>query len=113
MIQIYHNTRCSTSRQGLEFVKDSGKDFEVIEYMKNPLQKEELKDLIQKLKISPIDLVRKKESVWKENYEGKDLSDDELIGLMIEFPNLMERPIVINGSKAVIGRPPALIKDIL
>lgn len=113
MIQIYHNTRCSTSRQGLEFVKDSGKDFEVIEYMKNPLQKEELKDLIQKLKISPLELIRKKESVWKENYEGKDLSDDELIGLMIEFPNLMERPIVINGSKAVIGRPPALIKDIL
>lgn len=113
MIQIYHNTRCSTSRQGLEFVKDSGKDFEVIEYMKNPLQKEELKDLIQKLKISPIDLIRKKESVWKENYEGKDLSDDELIGLMIEFPNLMERPIVINGQKAVVGRPPALIKDIL
>ena len=113
MIQIYHNTRCSTSRQGLEFVKDSGKDFEVIEYMKNPLKKEELKKIIQKLKISPVDLIRKKESIWKEHYEGKDLSDDKLIDLMVEFPNLMERPIVVNGNKAIIGRPPALIKDIL
>ncbi|MGB6083554.1 arsenate reductase (glutaredoxin) [Moheibacter sp.] len=113
MIQIYHNTRCSTSRQGLEFVKDSGKDFEVIEYMKNPLKKEELKKIIQKLKISPVDLIRKKESIWKEHYEGKDLSDDKLIDLMVEFPNLMERPIVVNGNKAIIGRPPMLIKDIL
>src|SRR5690606_22605265 len=112
MIQIYHNTRCSTSRQGLEFVKDSGKDFEVIEYMKNPLKKEELKKIIQKLKISPVDLIRKKESIWKEHYEGKDLSDDKLIDLMVEFPNLMERPIVVNGNKAIIGRPPMLIKDI-
>lgn len=113
MIQIYHNTRCSTSRQGLEFVKDSGKDFEVIEYMKKPLKKEELKKIIQKLKISPVDLIRKKESIWKEHYEGKDLSDDKLIDLMVEFPNLMERPIVVNGNKAIIGRPPMLIKDIL
>jgi|SRR5690606_737329 len=113
MIQIYHNTKCSTSRQGLEFIKESGKDFQIIEYMKNPLTQKDLKDLIKKLKISPMDLIRKKEQIWKENYEGKELPDDELIELMIQFPNLMERPIVVNGKQAVIGRPPSLIKDIL
>src|SRR5690606_8505048 len=89
MIKIYHNTRCSTSRKGLELLKESKKEFEIIEYMKNPLDKIELKEILQKLKISPMDLIRTKEKIWKENYQDKVFSEDELIELMIEFPNLM------------------------
>jgi len=113
MIQIYHNPRCSKSREGFQILEDSGKEFEVVEYMKNPLTKEELNLILKKLKIKPIELIRKNEELWKETYKNKNLSDDELIEIMVEHPNLIERPIAINGNKAVIGRPPVLIKDIL
>lgn len=113
MIKIYHNNRCSKSREGKQIIEDSGKDFEVVEYMKAPMSKKDLESIIQKLGIRPLDLVRKKEKAWKENFEGQDLTDDEIIQAMIEHPALMERPIVINGRKAVVGRPPVLIKDIL
>ncbi|MBA5630318.1 arsenate reductase (glutaredoxin) [Moheibacter lacus] len=113
MIKIYHNNRCSKSREGKQIIEDSGKDFEVVEYMKAPMSKNDLESIIQKLRIRPLDLVRKKEKAWKENFEGQDLTDDEIIQAMIEHPALMERPIVINGRKAVVGRPPVLIKDIL
>ena len=113
MIKIYHNNRCSKSREGKQIIEDSGKDFEVVEYMKAPMSKNDLESIIQKLGIRPLDLVRKKEKAWKENFEGQDLTDDEIIQAMIEHPALMERPIVINGRKAVVGRPPVLIKDIL
>lgn len=113
MIQIYHNPRCSKSREGVQILESSGFEFEIHDYMKNPLSKEELKDIVEKLKIAPIDLVRKKESIWIENYKGKDLTDEEIIHAMVENPRLIERPIVVNGSKAIVGRPPQLIKDIL
>lgn len=113
MIQIYHNSRCSKSREGLQILEESGKDFEVIEYMKEKVSVDELKFLIEKLKIQPLDLVRKNESIWKENFKGKELSDQEILEAMAEFPNLIERPIVIHNGKAVIGRPPSLINDIL
>lgn len=113
MIQIYHNSRCSKSREGLQILEESGKDFEVIEYMKDKVSVDELKNLIKKLKIQPIDLVRKNETIWKENFKGKELSDQEILEAMAEFPNLIERPIVIHNGKAVIGRPPSLINDIL
>lgn len=113
MIQIYHNSRCSKSREGLQILEESGKDFEVIEYMKDKVSVNELKNLIKKLKIQPIDLVRKNETIWKENFKGKELSDQEILEAMAEFPNLIERPIVIHNGKAVIGRPPSLINDIL
>ncbi|MET3731148.1 arsenate reductase (glutaredoxin) [Moheibacter stercoris] len=113
MIQIYHNSRCSKSREGLQILEESGKDFEVIEYMKDKVSVDELKNLIEKLKTQPIDLVRKNETIWKENFKGKELSDQEILEAMAEFPNLIERPIVIHNGKAVIGRPPSLINDIL
>lgn len=113
MIQIYHNSRCSKSREGLQILEESGKEFEVIEYMKEKVSVDELKNLIEKLKIQPIDLVRKNETIWKENFKGKELSDQEILEAMAEFPNLIERPIVIHNGKAVIGRPPSLINDIL
>lgn len=113
MITIYHNPRCRKSREGLQILENSAKDFQTVLYLENPPSEKELKSLISKLGISPIDLVRKGESVWKENFKGKDLSDDEIIAAMVSYPKLIERPIVIKDNKAVIGRPPENIKDIL
>ena len=113
MIIIYHNNRCRKSRQGLQLLETSGKDFKIIKYLENIPTKEELLAIIDKLGIPPIDLVRKNEAVWKESYKGKDLTDDELIEAMVAHPKLIERPIVINNEKAVIGRPPEKISDII
>ncbi|MDX5326598.1 MAG: arsenate reductase (glutaredoxin) [Bacteroidota bacterium] len=113
MIRIYHNSRCGKSREGLKIVEESGKPFEVIEYMKEPITPSELEEVIDLLEIEPMDLVRTKEQVWKDRYADLDLDDEELIMVMIEEPRLMERPIVVNGEKAVVGRPPERIKEIL
>ena len=113
MIKIYHNNRCSKSRCGLELLEQSGKPFEIVKYLDDLLSKEELERIIKILNIKPIDLVRKNETIWKTNFKGKELSDTEIIGAMVENPKLIERPIVINKNKAVIGRPPELILDIV
>jgi len=105
MIQIYHNSRCSKSRQCLQLLEDSGKKFEAVKYLENPPTISELNDLISKLGIEPIDLVRKKEKLWIEEFKNKSLSSKELIEIMIKNPILIERPIVINGNKAVVARP--------
>jgi arsenate reductase len=105
MIQIYHNSRCSKSRQCLSLIENSGKKFEIIKYLENPQTIAELTVLISKLGIEPIDLVRKKEKLWIENYKNKAITPKELIEIMTENPILIERPIVINGNKAVIARP--------
>ena len=105
MIAIYHNPRCSKSRQGLQLLEESGKEFEVVKYLEITPTEKELADIIYLLGIKPIELVRKNEAIWKENYKGKELSDQEIIKAMIQSPKLIERPIVINGNKAVIGRP--------
>ncbi len=113
MIKIYHNNRCSKSRQGLQILEETGKKFEVIKYLENVPTAQKLKNIINLLGISPIELVRKNEAIWKENYKNKTLSDNELIEAMVNNPKLIERPIIINGNKAVIGRPPEKILDIL
>ena len=113
MIKIYHNARCSKSRCGLELIEQSGKEFEVIKYLDDVPTKEELIHLLTLLKMNPIDLVRKNESIWKDNYKGKTLTDNAIIKAMLTHPKLIERPIVINGNKAVIGRPTEKIVTIL
>lgn len=105
MIKIYHNPRCSKSRQGIELLQNSGKEFEIVKYLETIPSKSELERIIDLLQIKPIDLVRKNEAIWKESYKGKELSDSELVDAMISNPKLIERPIVINNDKAVIGRP--------
>ena len=105
MIKIYHNPRCSKSRQGVEFLENSGKKFEIIRYLDTIPTEKELTEIIKLLNISPIELVRKNEKIWQENYKGKEHSDKEIIKAMIENPKLIERPIIINNNKAVIGRP--------
>ncbi len=111
MIKIYHNPRCRKSREGLQIIENSGKEFEIIKYLEDFPSEEELAKIIKKLNINPIQLVRKNEKVWKENFKGKDLSDHEIVKAMIENPKLIERPIVINNNKAVIGRPPETILE--
>lgn len=113
MIKIYHNPRCSKSRQGLAILEESEKDFEIIKYLDTPLSEKELTDIVSLLKIKPIDLVRKNEKIWKENFKGKELNDINIIKAMVENPKLIERPIVVNENKAVIGRPPENIKNIV
>jgi arsenate reductase len=113
MIKIYHNNRCSKSRCGLEILENSGKNFKVVKYLENIPTENELKEIINLLNITPIQLVRKNEKIWKEEFKGKELSDADVIKAMIANPKLIERPIVINGTKAVIGRPPENILDII
>ncbi|QBN18182.1 arsenate reductase (glutaredoxin) [Flavobacterium nackdongense] len=105
MIQIYHNSRCGKSRECLAFLEDSGKEYEVVKYLENVPTFEELKSIIEKLGIKPIELVRQKEKVWIENFKNQTMSDDLIIQTMLNNPILIERPIVINGKKAVIARP--------
>ena len=113
MITIYHNPRCRKSREGLLILENSGKNFKIIKYLENLLSKEELEEILIKLEIEPIDLVRKSEKIWKEQFKGKELSKDDIVDAMVNHPKLIERPIVINNEKAVIGRPSSKILEIL
>ncbi len=113
MIKIYHNPRCSKSRQGLELLKNTGKDFEVVKYLEDSPSKEELRKIIDYLDIAPKDLIRKTEAIWKEKFRGKSLTDGEILNAMVQYPKLIERPIVINGKKAAIGRPVENITKII
>ena len=113
MITIYHNPRCGKSRECLAFVTNSKEAFEVVKYLENPLNFNQLEEIIKKLNIKPIELIRTKESVWIENYKGKKLSDKEIIQAIVDYPILMERPIAVKGNKAVIARPLDKIKEII
>lgn len=105
MITIYHNPRCSKSRQCNLMLEKLNEKVQIINYINTPFNYETLSDLIQLLDIKPIDLVRKNEVVWKEKFKGKKLSDVEIIKAMISHPKLIERPIVVKNDKAAIGRP--------
>jgi len=112
-MKIYHNPRCSKSRQTLELLKSKGVEPEVIEYLKDIPTKAELKAIIGKLGIKPEQLLRKGEKDFKENFKGKSLSDAQWIDAMIQYPKLIERPIVIDGDKAKLGRPPEQVLELL
>lgn len=111
-MRIYHNPRCSKSRAGLKFIQDAGKEIEIIEYLKNPPTEKELKKIVKMLGMKPLDLIRKNEVVFKEQFKGKNYTDDEWIRIMAENPKLIERPIVIEGDKAVLGRPAEKIREL-
>jgi arsenate reductase (glutaredoxin) len=113
MLTIFHNPRCRKSRETLQILEESGEMLEVIEYLKEVPSKEELGKLIEMLGIKPEQLLRKGEAIYKEQFKGKTLTDDEWIEAMVENPKLIERPIVTDGEKAVIGRPPESVKTLL
>ena len=113
MITIYHNPRCIKSREGLCEIENLNQPFKIRKYLDEPFTKVELEEVIKKLDISPFELVRTKESIWIENFKGKQLSDSEIIQAMLENPKLIERPIIVIGNKAVIARPKEKINAIL
>jgi arsenate reductase len=102
---IYHNNQCGKSRASLEAVRNLDADVEVIEYLKNPPSAKELRAILKMLQIPAESLIRKGEAIFIENFKGKTLSETEWIDAMVQFPKLIERPIVIHGNKAAIGRP--------
>ena len=104
MIQIYHNSRCGKSRNCVALVEQSEIEFEVINYLNTPPSFKEMSDILQKLNIKPIELVRRKEKIWIENFKDKKLEDQQIIEILVSNPLLIERPIVLKGNKAIIGR---------
>ena len=105
--QIFHNSRCSKSRQALQILQDNNCDIEIINYLETDLDLSLIKDVLKKLSLKPRDILRTSEQDFKDNNLKEDnLSDDDLIDYMIKYPKLIERPIVIKGDKAVLGRPP-------
>ncbi len=112
-MKIYHNPRCRKSRETLQLIEDRGQKPEIIEYLKTPPSKAELTNLIKTLGVKPADLIRKGEAEYKELYKGKILSDEEWIDAMIAHPKLIERPIVVEGKSAILGRPPENVLELL
>jgi len=112
-VKIYHNPRCGKSRDTLQLIRDKGIDPAIHEYLKEPLSAIELKELIMLLDIQAKDLVRTNEGIYKEHYKDKDLSADQWVEAMVAHPKLMQRPIVVNGNKAILGRPPENVNEIL
>ncbi|KMT66551.1 arsenate reductase (glutaredoxin) [Catenovulum maritimum] len=111
---IYHNPRCSKSRETLALLEEKQVEIEVIEYLKTPPSEQELKDFVDLLGIDILhDLVRTKEPLYKELDLSELMTDDELAPILVEYPKLIERPIVLQGNKAVIGRPPENVLELI
>lgn len=112
-MKIYHNPRCRKSRETLDLVQSKGHDPQIVLYLEQAPTQKELKAILKKLDMKPEQLLRKGEAIFKENYKGKSFTDAQWIKIMVENPKLIERPILINGDKAAIGRPPEQVLDIL
>jgi arsenate reductase len=113
MTTLYHNPRCSKSRQALQVLQQANEPVEIVLYLKDTLSEDALKKILQQLGVSAIELIRKNETIWKENYKGKTLTEVQLITAMVNNPKLIERPIAIKNAKAVIGRPPQEVLKVL
>lgn len=113
MYKIYHNPRCKKSRAGLQYLKDKGLDFEIVEYLKNPLSIVDLSRLFAKLDRKPSEMIRKQEAIYKSNFKSKDFTEDEWIRIIAEYPKLLNRPIIEKDNKAVWGDPVENIDAIL
>ncbi len=112
-MEFIHNPRCSKSRQALAILAEKNINPDIRLYLNDSLSKNELKDILKKLNVEASSIIRKGEKDFKENFKGKDLSEEEWIDAMIKFPKLIERPILVNGEKAVVGRPPENVLDII
>ena len=113
IMKIYHNPRCSKSRAGLQYLEEKGFDIEIIKYLTDGISESELKEIIAKAGKKPFDFVRTHEKEYVENYRGKEYSDEEWIKILVEKPHLLQRPIVVNGEKAVLANPPEIIEEIV
>ncbi len=112
-MKIYHNPRCRKSRETLQIIEEAGVKVEIVKYLEDIPTATELKDLLGKLGIPAEKLLRKGEAIFKENFKGKNFSEDKWIEVMIQNPKLIERPIVVKGDKAVLGRPPQNVESLL
>ena len=112
-MKIYHNPRCSKSRTGLKHLQEKGVEPEIIDYLKNPLSANELKELFNMLGKSPKEMIRTHEDLYKKEYKGKEFSDDEWIKIIAENPRLLHRPIIVKGNEAVWGQPVEEIDKLL
>lgn len=112
-MKLYHNPRCGKSREALKLLQEKGVEIEIVEYLKEVPTHAELEEVLQKLGMKAEDLLRKNEKVFKELYKGKNLSDAEWIEAMVAEPKLIERPIFVKEDKAVVGRPPEKVLDLL
>lgn len=110
---IYHNPRCTKSRETLKLLEEGNTPHEIVEYLKNPPSKETLKEIAHKLGMKPMDFVRKGEKLYKEKFSGQEITDEEWFSILAQNPILIERPIVVKGDKAIIGRPPENVKKLL
>jgi arsenate reductase len=108
---VYHNARCSKSREALALLTEKGIETEVVEYLKTPLTKKVLKNLLMKLNLKPIDIIRTNEDIFKKKFKGKNFKDEEWIQILIENQTLLQRPIVVDEYKAVIARPPESVLE--
>ncbi len=113
MTKIYHNQRCRKSRETLAILNEKNQEIEIIDYLEKPPTKEELREILDMLGMKPEELIRKGESIFKENFKGKTLTDEEWINVLHSNPKLIERPIVVKDGKAIIGRPPENVLNIL
>ncbi len=113
MVKIYHNPRCTKSRETLAILNGKKEKVEVVEYLKETPNRNEIEEIISLLGIKPQDLVRKSEPEYKEHFKGKDLTDAQWIDALCMHPKLLERPIVVKNGKAAIGRPPEKVLEIL
>jgi arsenate reductase (glutaredoxin) len=112
-VMIFHNPRCGKSRAALTLLQDRHIEPEIVEYLKTPPTKEELRVLLEKLRMKPEQLVRKGEEVYKQKYAGRTLTDEQWLDALAKDPILIERPIVVKGREAVIGRPPENVLALL
>jgi arsenate reductase len=112
-ITVYHNPRCTKSREAVKYLDEKGVDIEIREYLNDSFSENELDDVLQKLGMQPEELLRKNEAIFKEQFKGKTLSRTEWIKNMIAFPKLIERPIVVKEDKAVVARPAEKIDELL
>ena len=108
-----HNPRCSKSRAALELVRDAGVELPIREYLRDPLSMDELRRIVQLLGVGPIDIVRRSEPAYAALGLSDSMPDDEVLRAMAEHPILIERPIVVRGGRAIVGRPPELVQEIL
>jgi arsenate reductase (glutaredoxin) len=114
MIVIYQKPTCTTCRQVHAALKESGVDFDAVNYYVDPIPKAKLKELLRKMRMSPRDLLRAKEPIYKTlKIADRDLTDDEIVDLMVSHPDLIQRPIVEKGSRAILARPAERLKEIL
>lgn len=113
MIKIYHNSKCKKSREGLQFLEGISDDYQIVDYINNPLTKAEIQELLQMLGKKPEEIIRTQEAVYKSEHKGKNYSDEEWIRILAQNPKLIQRPIVVNKGRAVIAQPPDRINEIL